>query len=137
MALTAKQDNFCKNIVSGMINKDAYMAAYDCQSEKAAWIESTKLLQRDDIQARIKALRLPLEAAIVSQAQNARQEQIEYIINRRKICEQKEDEQSIIRYTDQLNKLYGLYTDTATEEKREQTTAQLDTDTLRKLAGTA
>lgn len=73
MALTEKQRAFCRNIVSGMTNKDAYQAAYNCESDNAAWIESTKLLKREDIAEEIKTLRKPMEIAVQTQVLTERE----------------------------------------------------------------
>ncbi len=135
MALTEKQEKFCRAIVSGMTNKDAYMSAYNCQSENAAWIESTKLLNREDIQAKIKTLRKPIELKVQTEAINARQKQIEAIQERIEICKAKEDEQSLIRYYDMLNKIFALYKETETEVKPESTVNNLDISVLKRLSG--
>lgn len=135
MALTEKQEKFCRAIVSGMTNKDAYMSAYNCQSENAAWIESTKLLNREDIQSKIKTLRKPIELKVQTEAINARQKQIEAIQERIELCKQKDDEQSLIRYYDMLNKIYALYKETETEIKPESTVNNLDISVLKRLSG--
>ena len=135
MALTEKQKAFCRNIVSGMTNKDAYMSAYNCNSDNAAWIESTKLLNREDIQAEIKTLRKPIELKVQTQALNARQQQIDFIQSRIEHCLAVDDEQSIIRYTDMLSKIHGLYKETETEQKTDTTVNTLDISTLKRLSG--
>ena len=130
-----KQEKFCQCIVSGMSGKDSYLAAYDTNgSDQFLYNESSKLLLREDIQARIKTLRKPLEQAAQIKGLNARQEQIEFIKKRIAICEQKEDEQSLIRWNEQLNKIYALYKEVEQEEKQDQTVNNLDTNILRKLA---
>lgn len=134
MALTPKQEKFCQCIVSGMSNKDSYITAYDSKgSDQNAWNESGKLLLREDIQERIKILRKPLEEIAQTKALTARQEQIQFIQERIEICKVKEDEQSIIRYTDMLNKINALYKDNEPEQKQENQIVSIDTDTLKKL----
>ena len=60
--LTPKQEKFCQCIVSGMSGKDSYIAAYENNSnDNTAYKEAMKLLDREDVQARIKDLRKPLE----------------------------------------------------------------------------
>ncbi len=136
MALTEKQEKFCRCIVSGMTNKDSYITAYDSKgSEQNAWNESGKLLAREDIQARLAVLRKPLEEAARTKALTARDEQIAFIRERIAICQAKEDESSIIRYTDMLNKINALYKDTEAEQKPESSVVKLDMDTLKKLSG--
>lgn len=136
--LTPKQEKFCQCIVSGMSGKDSYISAYNTKaSEQTIYTESMKLLKRDDITQRIKELRQPIENTIQNVAINERQNQIDYIKSRIALCEQKDDEQSIIRYTDMLSKLYGLYKETDTEQKTDNSVEKLDTATLIKLSGTA
>lgn len=60
--LTPKQEKFCQCIVSGMSGKESYITAYENNSnDNTAYKEAMKLLDREDIQARIKDLRKPLE----------------------------------------------------------------------------
>lgn len=132
--LTNKQETFCKNIVSGMNNKEAYKNAYDFKgSDQVASNEAYKLLLREDIQNRIEAIKKPLIKAEQITILNERTEQINYIKGRIKLCEQKEDENAIIRYTDQLNKILNLYKDNETEKKEDNKLNSIDTDTLIKL----
>lgn len=133
MALTQKQEKFCECIVSGMSNIESYMTAYNSESKGSANVESTKLLQRDDILERIEELRKPIVTLVQTQAINARQEQIEFIKNRIQICIAKDDETSVIRYTDMLNKLLALYKETETEQNKENPLETLDNDKLRRL----
>lgn len=136
MALTPKQEKFCQCIVSGMSGKDSYLTAYDTNcTVQVAYNEANKLLLREDIQARIAAIRKPLEKAAQLKAISARDEQIAFIRERIAICQQKEDEASIIRYTDMLNKINALYKDTEAEQKPESSVVKLDMDTLKKLSG--
>ena len=132
MALTPKQEKFCEGIVSGMSYKDSYMAAYDCKSEKAAYVEGSKLSLRDDIQERIKALQKPIQQALGQQAlsETERIKSIlwEEIENARK----QQDHAAIARYTDQLNKLNNAYKDNAVLEK-DNDLDNIDTSKLLKL----
>lgn len=135
MALTPKQEKFCQCVVSGMSYKDSYITAYDTNcSDRTALTEGSKLALRDDIQKRILSLTKPIQEAAQITGLNARQEQIEFIKKRIAICEQKEDEQSLIRWNEQLNKIYALYKEVEQEEKQDQTVNNLDTNILRKLA---
>ena len=64
MPLTPKQEKFCQCIISGMSGKDSYIAAYDSKgSDQNAYNEASKLMLREDIQARLTVLRKPLEKA--------------------------------------------------------------------------
>ena len=135
--LTIKQDNFCNYIANGKNGIDSYMLAYDCTSKHAANVESTKLLKRDDITERITELRKPILNMVQNETISARKKQIKEIEKRIEICKQKDDETSLIRYYDMLNKIYALYKENETEQKQESTVSMLDMDTLKKLTGTA
>lgn len=136
MALTPKQEKFCQCIVSGMSGKDSYLTAYDSNgNDKTVNRESQKLLMRDDITERITELRKPLINHAQNTALNARQQQIDFINERIAICKAKDDEQSIIRYTDMLNKINALYKDNEPDQKPESVVNGLDMDILKKLSG--
>ena len=134
--LTPKQEKFCQCIVSGMSGKDSYISAYNTKaSDQTIYTESLKLLKRDDITERIKELRQPIENTIQNINISERQQQIDFIKSRIQECIKKDDEQSLIRWNEQLNKIYALYKDTETEQKTESTVTNLDTTTLIKLSG--
>lgn len=135
--LTGKQKAFCKCIVEGKTNIESYMSAYNCSNYNTANVESTKLLKRDDITKYIEELYKPIKNTIQNNVINERQQQIKFIKERIQICIEKDDEQSVIRYTDMLSKIHGLYKETETTEKQESTVNSLDTTTLIKLSGTA
>lgn len=74
MSLTPKQEKFCQCIVSGMSGKDSYITAYDSKgSDQNAYNEASKLLLREDIQARLTELRKPLEKAAQQTALSERE----------------------------------------------------------------
>lgn len=133
MALTPKQEVFCQNIASGKDNISSYMSAYDCNSKNSANVESTKLLKRDDITERIAEIRKPIVNLIQNKQISERQQRIDFILERIRICEDKEDEQSLIRWNDQLCKLYGLFKETEQAEKNDDHLSTLDTSRLFKL----
>ena len=134
MALTPKQEAFCQNIISGMSGKDSYIAAYDTNGNpNNAYVESSKLLLREDIQKRIFTLRKPQEQAAQIEGFNARKSQIEAIQKRIEVCIQKEDEQSLIRYYDMLNKIYALYKEQETPAEKENSIDNLDTSVLQRI----
>lgn len=132
--LTPKQELFCKCIVSGKSGKDSYLTAYNCNSESAAMIESTKLLKRDDITKRIKELSKPIENLSQNNTISAKQKQIDEIQERIAICKEKEDENSLIRYYDMLNKIHGIYKDTQEEQKPDNPVSKLDDNMLKRLS---
>lgn len=134
MSLTPKMEKFCEYIVSGMSGKDAYLTAYQNKSnDNTAYKESMKLLQRDDISERIKEMRKPLELQAQTMSITERQKHIDFIKERIELCKQKEDENSIIRYMEQLAKIGGYYKDGDQTEKPENNIAKLDTTTLLRL----
>ena len=132
--LTPKQEKFCQCIASGKDGKSSYIEAYNCSSDNSAMIESTKLLKREDITAKIKELRQPIENLAQNTAINERKQQIDYIKKRIAICEKMNDENSIIRYIDQLNKIYGVYKAENDTQKEENKLEVLDIEALQKIA---
>lgn len=135
--LTPKQEKFCECIVSGMDGTTAYKTAYDTKaSDKVCNNESRILLFRDDITERISELRKPLINHAQNTAYNERENQIQEIKERIAICKANGDENSLIRYYDMLNKIYGVYKETPTQQKDENALESLNADTLRKIAGT-
>ena len=135
MALTPKQEIFCQCIAKGMTQIDSYMTAYDCNSTGAANVESVKLMKRDDITARIAEIRKPIVNLIQNTVISERQQRIDFILERIEICKQKEDEQALIRWNDQLCKIYSLYRDTEQETTPQSTVNSLDISTLKRLSG--
>lgn len=57
--LTAKQEKFCQNIISGMSGADAYRNSYNCQKTKddVIYVRASELIRKPDIAARIEFLR--------------------------------------------------------------------------------
>jgi phage terminase small subunit len=139
MALTEKQETFCRNIISGMSGKDSYISAYNSKgSEQNAYNEASKLLARDDIQERLKVLRKPLEMAAQTIAISEREKKKAIIWERIQACIANNDDTSVARYMDILNKMDAEYininrtiTDNDTDIK------ELDTDKLIRLVDTA
>lgn len=74
MALTPKQEKFCQCIVSGMSGKDSYLTAYETKcSDQVAYNEASKLMLREDVQARLEAMRKPLVQAAQTAALTERE----------------------------------------------------------------
>ncbi len=131
--LTPKQEKFCQCIVSGMDGVTSYLTAYNCSSKHTANVESTKLMKRNDITARIKELNIPIQNTIQNNAISERKQQIDFIKSRIQECIKKDDEQSLIRWNEQLNKIYNLYKETEQEEKHETVITKLDANALKRL----
>lgn len=134
--LTNKQEKFCQYFASGMSAVDSYTSAYNTQATtQVKYNESHKLLKNPAIMERIKELNFPLENHIAHTSKSERQQQIDFILERIELCKQKDDEQSIIRYTDMLNKIFGTYKEDNTGSNEENKLENIDTDKLLKLIG--
>ena len=75
--LTAKQEEFCKGIIEGKSQADAYRSAYNAKnmSDNAIYRESSLLMTRPKITQRIKELRDQLASNSIMTAQ----ERLEYL----------------------------------------------------------
>lgn len=134
MALTQKQELFCQAVASGKSYKDAYISAYDTTcKDRTALTEGSRLALREDIQERIKALTKPIQEAAKIQGLNAREERIQFIMERIKRCEEKEDETSLIRWNDQLCKILSLYKDNEEKENTDNNLTNFNDEMLRKI----
>lgn len=69
--LTAKQEQFVKNIIDGMSQADAYRNAYPNQrmSDKTIWESASKLLKNPKVSARLKEIRDQLAKPTIMSAQ--------------------------------------------------------------------
>lgn len=133
--LTPKQEKFCRCIVSGMDGKASYREAYDADNMKdnTVYNEANKLLMRDDITERIKEMSKPLENHAQNSLFSIRRERISFIQSRIELCKELGDENSIIRYTDMLNKIDNLYKDEVNTENKANPLENIDNNTLSKL----
>ena len=133
--LTPKQEHFCRCIVSGMDGKASYIAAYDTVNMKDNTIrnEANKLLMRDDVTQRIQEMSKPLQNHAINTAISVRKERIAFIQSRIELCKELGDENSIIRYTDMLNKIDNLYKDETNTENKANPLDNLDTTALTKI----
>lgn len=127
--LTPKQEKFCQCIVSGMSGKDSYIAAYENNSnDNTAYKEAMKLLDRDDIQSRIKELRKPLELQAKTQALTEREKiktKLWEMINNSAT-----NDSDRLRAMDILNKMNNEYINIQRIEKDETPISDLDTQKL-------
>lgn len=131
--LTPKQEKFCQCIVSGKSGIDSYIESYNCNSRNAAGIESMKLLKRDDITERITELRKPIINLVQNTTLTERQNAINFIQERIQVCIDNNDESSVIRYRDQLNKILGLYSESQDEKPNDNPIQNIDLDALKRL----
>lgn len=127
--LTEKQKAFCREYVRNKGNgTQAYLAAYNSNSETAASIESSKLLRRDDITDYIVALNKPMENIVQNEREKKRNILWSFIHDTTK------SDSDRLKAMDLLNKMDSEYiniTRDITEEKTE--INNLDTHTLLKL----
>ena len=134
MALTLKQEKFCQGIINGLSGKDAYIAAYNTKgNDNTVYTEVTRLFNRDEIQARLKALREPLELKAqtdaITETERIKQILWEEIANARA----QQDHAAIARYTDQLNKLNNAYRDAGSTTDSTNDLDTLDLNTLKRI----
>ena len=128
-SLTIKQQNFCHNYINNHGNgTEAYLAAYNTENKKAASVEASKLLQRDDITEYIKALRKPS----VNKAINERQKKRDWLWD--VIQDPTTDKSDQLRAMDILNKMDQEYINITRNEDNKTDISKLDTSTLLKLA---
>ena len=134
MALTEKQKAFCREYVRNNGNgTQAYLSAYDSNSDTSAAIEASKLLRRDDITEYIAALNKPMENRIQSEREKKRSIIWEGIEQ----CRLSGDHNGVARYMDILNKMDQEYININRFEQNQTNITNLDTDTLRRLSGAA
>ena len=128
MALTPKQEKFCQCIVSGMSGKESYITAYDTKGNaNTVYVESTRLLDREDIQARIKALSKPIETKAIATALSEREKKRAWLWN---MIENATNDSDKIRAMDILNKMDSEYINIQRIEKDDTPITELDTDKL-------
>lgn len=111
--LTQKQMNFCQEYVKSGSITDAYLSTYDTTNPVTASREGSRLMQQNNIQEYILELNKPHEVdGIIN-----KQKQIQFIKDRILVCINNNDESSVIKYTDMLNKIYGYYKENVSENK--------------------
>lgn len=127
--LTPKQERFCQCIVSGMSGKDAYLTAYENNSNaNTAYKEAMKLLTREDVQNKIKELRRPLELQAQTKALTERDQIKEKLWSM--INNSATNDSDKLRAMDILNKMNAEYINIQRIEKEETPISELDTGKL-------
>lgn len=131
MALTEKQKAFCREYVRNNGNgTQAYLIAYNGNSERAASIESSKLLRRDDITEYITALNKPMENRIQNEREKKRSILWDFINDTNK------SDTDRLKAMDLLNKMDSEYININRNiEDKPAEIINLDTDTLKQLSG--
>lgn len=137
MALTPKQEKFCREVASGKDYTTAYLNSYDWNgSKQGAANEAMILANKKEIQDKITTLIKPIEIQAqtkgISETERIKRILWEEIENAR----QQQDHAAIARYTDQLNKLNNAYKDNSIVDN-DNSLDNMDTSKLLKLVGTA
>ena len=134
--LTPKQMAFCDEYLkNGGNGTQAYLTAYDGNSQRAAAIESYKLLAREDIQEYLAKLRKPIEKAVKRKIINEREYKKKLIQERIDECVARGDDAAIARYLEIWNKMDGEYVNITKDISDQQCEiTNLDTHTLLELA---
>lgn len=131
MALTEKQKKFCREYISnGGNGTDAYLNSYNTKSKTTAMNESSLLLKRKDINEYLKTLSIPLENKAISE-----REKVKNILwERLQLAIDRDDDTSIIKYTDQINRMNAEYINVNRNITEDNTNiTDLDTGTLLQL----
>lgn len=103
--LTAKQEEFAKNIVEGMNQAAAYRSAYPKQkmSDKTIHEAASRLMKNSKVVARINELRAELAKPTIMTAQ----ERLEWLTSI--IKSEGETTDTKLKASDQMNKMQGEY----------------------------
>ena len=119
-----------------MTAKDSYLTAYDTKcSDRCAITEGSRLMLRDDIQNRIKDLTKPIQEAAQSKAMTERERIKQILWDRLKKAIDREDDTTIVKITDQINRMNAEYINTTKViEDKKSNIDDLDTETLQRLA---
>lgn len=131
MALTEKMKVFAREYYkNGGNGTEAYLIAYDTENRVTASRECHELLKRADILEYIRALNIPQENKAISERERKRAVLWEIIENG--------DNSDKCRALDILNKMDSEYININRNiEEKPAEIVQLDTNTLKKLSGTA
>ena len=102
--LTAKQEQFAQNIVSGMSQADAYRSAYSAKkmSDKTIWENASRLMANSNVAARVSELRNELAKDTIMTAQ----ERLEWLTE---VINGEEDINAKLKAVDIMNKMQGEY----------------------------
>jgi len=103
--LTAKQEQFVKNIIDGMSQADAYRSAYSVKnmSDNAIYREASVLMTRPKISQRLTELRNQMMKSSIMSAQE-RMEWLSKLVNN-----EEEGTNEKLKAIDILNKMQGEY----------------------------
>ena len=127
--LTIKQQKFCHEYyTNGGNGTEAYLASYNTENKKAASVEASKLLQRDDITAYLKALNKPSQNKAINERNKKRQWLWDMIDNPNTADNDK------LRAMDILNKMDQEYINITRTEEKATDISKVDTSVLHQIA---
>lgn len=133
--LTAKESAFCEAIAAGDTVAVAYKKSYDTELTGQMLHNSGKrVLERPHVRERIEEIEKGVLNSTVEDYATVRRKQIEFIESRIEHCKKKEDEQSVIRYTDMLNRIHGVYKTETADPQQDNTLNSVSVDVLQKIA---
>jgi phage terminase small subunit len=128
--LSQKMKNFCHAYMEHGNAVQAYLDSYNTTNYNTAAVESSRLLQRDDIREYMDKLNSPVSNKII----NERQKKRSLIWRRIQICEQRDDDAALARYMDILNKMDAEYVNiNRNVDDTAESLAKLDTEQLKQL----
>lgn len=120
--LTAKQEQFVKNIIEGMSQADAYRAAYNCSkmSDNAIYVNASKLMADDKVALRVQELREQLVKPSILTAQ----QRLEWLTG--VIMSKEESTADKLKAADLMNKMQGEYVTKVQAEVQTETTINIE-----------
>lgn len=120
--LTAKQEQFVKNIIEGMSQADAYRAAYSCKrmADKTIWENASRLMADSKVAARVQELRNELAKPSIMTAQ----QRLEWLTG--VITSDTESTADKLKAADLMNKMQGEYVQKVQAEVQTETTINIE-----------
>lgn len=106
MMLTSQQEHFCRCIIEGMTQSDAYRTAYSTENytNKQIWQKASSLMALEEVRERVKALRGELASEKIMSAQKRLEWLTRLIESGEEITTDK------LKALDIMNKMTGEYT---------------------------
>lgn len=137
MALTPKQEKFCREVASGKDYTTAYLNSYDWNgSKQGAANEAMILANKKEIQDKITTLIKPIEIQAQRQGISETERIKEILWEELQNARNQQDHAAVSRYIAEINKLNGAYKDNNINDDTN-SLDNMDTSKLLKLVGTA
>lgn len=139
IVLTEKEAAFGRNVVSDMTQLDAYKLAYNTNStnDKALRVNASRVFNRPQVQAYIRELVEGNKDSSRKRVLRDRQHKIDLIWNQIEKCVKSNDNPSIARYLEILNKMSGEYVNITKDiTEKENQLSEMSVDELRQLINT-